>query len=58
MREKVDKVNREIKVENNEHSGTKTGASYTGEQKDDELEINYSKNHLKTNEKNYHFSII
>ena len=36
--ERVGKANREIKLANNEHSGTKTDAKYSNEQKDDEEE--------------------
>ena len=43
LREKIDKVNREIKVADNEHSGTKTDANHTSEQKNEELEVDYSK---------------
>jgi hypothetical protein len=42
LREKVDKENREIKLADNEHSGTKTDASVEREEKS-ELEVDYSK---------------
>ena len=43
LREKIEKANREIKVANNEHSGTKTDANHTCEQKNEELEVDNNK---------------
>ncbi len=43
LNEKVDKANREIKVANNEHSGTKSDAEVEKEEEEKELKIDYSK---------------
>ena len=43
LREKVDKENREIKLADNEYSGTKSDASYTSKLEDDDLNIDSNK---------------
>ena len=43
LREKVDEVNREVKVANNEYSGIKSDAEVERDEEEKELKIDYSK---------------